>query len=36
MIEIILLNLAFWTIWYQVSKLPEKIAQYGIDNHHRL
>ena len=36
MIEILLLNLIFWTVWYQVSLMPEKIVQYGIDNHNKL
>lgn len=36
MIEILLLNLVFWTVWYQVSSIPEKLAQYSIDNYHKL
>lgn len=25
MLEIILYNLAFWTIWYEIARLPERM-----------
>lgn len=36
MIEIAIMNIIFWTVWYQVSTIPARVAQYGIDNHNKL
>lgn len=32
MIEILLYNVVFWTVWIYLSTLPEKAMQYVIDN----
>lgn len=31
MIEIILYNIVFWTLYYQLCKIPERMVQYVID-----
>ena len=33
MLEIILYNLVFWTIWYQIARLPERMFDYLINNY---
>ena len=33
MIEIILYNLVFWTIYYQICKMPERLFEYAIKHH---
>lgn len=32
MLELVLYNVVFWTIWIYVSHLPERAMQYVIDN----
>jgi hypothetical protein len=31
--EMILYNLVFWTVWYHISMLPEKLMQHLIDTY---
>lgn len=33
MMEIFLMNVVFWTLWIQLSMVPERIMQYIIDNY---
>jgi len=33
MLEIVLYNLIFWTVWIFLSTLPARIMQFLIDNH---
>jgi len=33
MIEIVLYNLAFWSVWITLCSIPKILMQYAIDNH---
>lgn len=33
MTEMIVYNVVFWTVWYQISMLPERIMQSFIDTY---
>lgn len=33
MTEMIVYNVVFWTVWYQISMLPEKLMQHFIDTY---
>jgi len=32
MLEILLYNMIFWSVWIMICVLPEKMIQYVIDN----
>jgi hypothetical protein len=32
MLEILLYNMIFWSVWIWICMLPEKIVQYVIEN----
>lgn len=36
MLDIVIANVIFWISWYQISTIPARVTQYGIDNHHKL
>ena len=36
MIEIVLLNIFFWTIWACISYIPYLISQFAIDNYEKI
>ena len=33
MIDIIFLNVVFWTVWFGISHIPLLVTQYAIDNY---
>ena len=36
MLEIILLNIVFWGVWYAIGSIPYALVQFAINNHELL
>jgi hypothetical protein len=36
MIELIIYNLVFWSAWFYICTLPQKIVQFTIDNYDKV
>jgi hypothetical protein len=36
MLEIVLYNMVFWTVWIMICMLPQNMMRYVIENHENI